>query len=742
MAYEEKKKRFLKVLRGEYSGKAGNISLRAALGWNETLYENVKSTLIEDGRLVRAAGKGGSVQLTPSSPNKRRSDSPKNRQSSLKSKRVAQPAVARSRPPVKASKPWRSFPMKPPSSPLPDPETTSADVVAGSTEALKALFPEAFTEGRIDFEVLKGLLGTAVDDRDEKYGLNWHGKRRARQIALTPSTGTLLPCPHESVDWDATQNLMIEGDNLEVLKLLQKSYASKVKLIYIDPPYNTGKDFVYPDDFRDSIKNYLELTGQVEGGRKISSNTEASGRFHTDWLNMIYPRLKLARTLLRPDGVIFITIDDHEISGLRIVCDEIFGEENCLAILVWQHSVQPKGYSGTFSVHHNFILCYQKGEDFELANLDRTEEHNKNYSNPDNDPRGAWRAGDVRNALYRPNLIYKITTPSGKTISPPPNGWRWSKETVASKIATGEIVFSPDETRIVRKIYLDSLDGRTPETILFGKDVGTTRDAASEIKKLFDNQVPFDTPKPTALMKHIIELSGATAQDIVLDFFAGSGTTAEAVWQFNASKQQHLRAFMVQLPEPLDGENKDQTSAAALCKKIRKPPNIAELTKERLRRAGRQVGSENPLFKPDVGFRVYKLASSNIRAWEPDAAALENSLLENAEHLVQGRSEQDVLYELLLKLGLDLCVPIETKKVAGKSVHAIGGGALIVCLADGLTKDLIEPLATGIVAWRVALAPAVDTRVVFKDSGFADDIAKTNMAAILNQNGITDVRSL
>lgn len=625
---------------------------------------------------------------------------------------------------------------------LNDPDTKSADIIAGNIDALKALFPDAFTEGKIDFEVLKGLLGDAVDERDEKYGLNWHGKRRARQIALTPSTGTLLPCPEESVNWDKTQNLMIEGDNLEVLKLLQKSYAGKVKLIYIDPPYNTGKDFVYPDDFRDSIKNYLELTGQVESGRKISSNTEASGRFHTDWLNMMYPRLKLARNLLRPDGVLFITVDDHEIAGLRTVCDEIFGEENCLAILIWQHSVQPKGYSGTFSVHHNFILCYQKGEDFELANLDRTDEHNKNYSNPDNDPRGDWRAGDVRNALYRPNLIYKITTPSGKTIDPPPNGWRWSKETVATKIASGEIIFSADESRIIRKIYLDSLDGRTPETILFGKEVGTTRDAAGEIKKLFDNQVPFDTPKPTTLIKHLIELSGAGAHDIVLDFFAGSGTTTEAVWRFNAANQQRLRSVLVQLPEPLDPENKDQKAAADYCKRIKRPTNIAELTKERLSRASRQVISESPLLTSDVGFRVYKLATSNIRAWEPDAADLASSLLKNAEHLVQGRKEQDVLYELLLKLGLDLCVPIEAKTIAGKSVHAIGGGALIVCLADGLTKEVIEQLASGIVAWRAALAPAVDTRVVFKDSGFTDDIAKTNMAAILNQNGISDVRSL
>ncbi len=473
-----------------------------------------------------------------------------------------------------------------------DPETKSADVLAENISKLKELFPEAVTEGKLDFDVLKQLLGGVVDERDEKYGLNWHGKRRARQLALTPSTGTLRPCPEESVDWDTTQNLMIEGDNLEVLKLLQKSYAGKVKLIYIDPPYNTGKDFVYPDDFRDNIRNYLELTGQVESGKKITSNTEASGRFHTDWLNMMYPRLKLARNLLRDDGVIFITIDDHEVAGLRSLCDEIFGEENCQAILVWQHSLQPKGYSGTFSVHHNFVLCYQKGDDFELANLDRTDEHNKNYSNSDNDPNGAWRSGDVRNALYRPNLIYKITTPSGKTIDPPPNGWRWSRETVESKIRSGEIVFSPDESRIVRKIYLNTLDGRTPETILFGKDVGTTRDAASEIKELFDDHVPFDTPKPTGLIQHLITLSGASGNDLVFDFFAGSGTSADAVWRQNIANDQLLRTVLVQLPEPVDADDKQQKAAAAFCDELGKSRNIAELTKERLRRAGKKIRQE------------------------------------------------------------------------------------------------------------------------------------------------------
>ena len=633
-----------------------------------------------------------------------------------------------------------------------DPETRSADIVAENLGNLKALFPEAFTVDKIDFDALRQVLGGEVDEREEKYGLNWHGKRRARQLALTPSTGTLRPCPEESVDWDTTQNLMIEGDNLEVLKLLQKSYAGKVKLIYIDPPYNTGKDFIYPDNYRDNIRNYLEVTGQTDSeNRKLSSNTEASGRFHTDWLNMMYPRLRSARDLLRPDGVLFVTIDDHEVTSLRNLCDEVFGEENFLSILIWQHSVQPKGYAGTFSVHHNFVLCYQKGEDFELANLDRTEEHNKNYSNPDNDPNGPWRSGDVRNALYRPNLLYEITTPSGRTINSPTNGWRWSRTTLQSKIKSGEVVFSKDETRIIRKIYLHRLEGRTPETILFGKDVGTTRDAVGEIKRHFDGSVPFDTPKPTGLIRHLIKLSGAMDDDTVLDFFAGSGTTGEAVWLHNLINQQFLRGILVQLPEPLDPRNKDQKNAVGFCDKLGKPRTIAELAKVRLRRAAKKIKDENPMFAGDLSFRVFKLDTSNIRTWEPDGDDLEGTLLDGVDHIKPGRSEADILYELFLKLGLDLCAPIETRTIAGKSVRSIGAGRLIACLDEHIAREEVEPLALGIVEWHRQLLPVPsrqtgeptgDATLIFRDSAFEDDVAKTNLTAILEQHGLGNVRSI
>jgi len=632
---------------------------------------------------------------------------------------------------------------------LNDPDTKSADIVAGNVEALKALFPEAFTEGKIDFEVLKGLLGAAVDERDEKYGLNWHGKRRARQIALSPSTGTLLPCPEESVDWDTTQNLMIEGDNLEVLKLLQKSYAGKVKLIYIDPPYNTGKDFVYPDDFRDSMKNYLELTGQLEGGRKIGSNTDASGRFHTDWLSMMYPRLRLARTLLRPDGLIFVSVDDTEAANLKQIMSDIFGEENFLAAIAWEKRYTRSNNAKRFYSLKDTIIVFRKSESVSVLREARTDKSKGIYSNPDNDDRGDWTSSSYVNPAtkaQRPNLVYPIQNPLTKEmVEHPTHAWKYEISEHQRHVREDRLWWGQKgDAKFPRlKNFLEEMqDGVVPIDLWDYKTTGTTDEGGAEVKALFEEAV-FDNPKPTKLVQRMLGLApNSQGHEIIIDFFAGSGTTGHAVMKQNATDEGNRRYILVQLPEPVDPESKEQKVAAEFCKKLGKSLTIAELTKERLRRAAAEVRSENPMFAGDTGFRVFKLAQSNIRAWEPDAADLESSLLKNVEHLVQGRKEQDVLYELLLKLGLDLCVPIEVKSIAGKSVHSIGGGALIVCLADGLTKDVIEPLASGIVAWRAALAPAVDTRVVFKDSGFADDIAKTNMAAILNQNGITDVRSL
>jgi adenine-specific DNA-methyltransferase len=623
---------------------------------------------------------------------------------------------------------------------LNDPETQSADIVAGNVAALQALFPEAFSEGRIDFEVLKQVLGGAVDEREEKYGLNWHGKRRARQIALTPSTGTLLPCPQDSVDWNTTQNLMIEGDNLEVLKLLQKSYAGAVKLIYIDPPYNTGGDFVYPDEFRDSIGNYQRITGQVDcEGKRVTSNSEASGRFHTDWISMLYPRLKLAKNLLKKDGLICVSIDDGELPNLRLIMDDVFGEENLLAVFVWKSRQNKDNRSTTgASIDHEYIVCY--GNKIRGSARDRSQ-----YTNTDSDPRGDWASANmvgIASADRRPNLHYDLIHPvTGNNYGCPGMGWRYDRNTMARLISEDRILWpSNEDGRPRRKAFIEDLDSDfTGYSTMIGAGL-FTRDGTADIDSLFETRI-FSFPKPVRLVQELIE-QGADDGDIVLDFFAGSGTTGHATLCQNAIDAKSRRYIIVQLPEPLDPSNRDQKTASDFCKKLNKPSNIAELTKERLRRASEKIRAANPKTSMDAGFRAYKLASSNIRAWEPVAADLENTLLAHAEHLVPGRTEADVLTELLLKLGLDLCVPTQQKQIAGKIVHSIGAGALIACLSDGITRDVAEELGIGIAAWRKALAPAVDTRVVFKDSGFADNDAKLNMAAILTQAGITDMRSL
>ena len=631
---------------------------------------------------------------------------------------------------------------------LNDPETQSADIVVGNVAALQALFPEAFSEGRIDFEVLKQVLGGAVDEREEKYGLNWHGKRRARQIALTPSTGTLLPCPQDSVDWDTTQNLMIEGDNLEVLKLLQKSYAGKVKLIFIDPPYNTGKDFVYPDDFSDNIKAYLEITGQVDGGKRVSSNSDTSGRFHTDWLSMMYPRLKLARNLLSDDGAIFLTIGDSECSNLIHICKDVFGEENFQAHIVWQKKYAVSQDDPSIGSMHDHILLFSKSASFQRNLLTRTEKQTDRYKNLDNDPRGPWSADNYisnKSKDERPTLWYPIIHPAtGEEVWPKESSvWRYSRDQHNRIEAENRLYWGPSnnyERPRIKKFLNEVQDGVVPSTWWPFEEVGHNDEAQKETAQLIGAKV-FSTPKPVRLLKRILELSSGH-DSVVMDFFAGSGSLGHAVMAKNLEDGGHRRYVLVQLPEPLSIDDSDQKIAAAFCDEIGRPKNIAELTKERLRRAGSKLKADAPALPIDTGFRVYKLASSNIRAWEPVAADLENTLLAHAEHLVQGRTEADILTELLLKLGLDLCVPIEQKQIAGKAVHSIGVGALIACLSDGITRDVAEELGTGIVAWRKALNPAVDTRVVFKDSGFADNDAKLNMAAILTQAGITDMRSL
>lgn len=666
------------------------------------------------------------------------------------------------------------------------PEAQSTNLVADNVAQLKALFPELVTEGphgpAVNLDVLKALVGDAkVTDAEEKYGLNWHGKRAARQLALTPSTGTLRPCPDEGVDWDTTKNLMIEGDNLEVLKLLQKSYAGKVKLAYLDPPYNTGKDFVYPDSFRDSIQNYLELTGQVEGGRKISSNTEASGRFHTDWLNMMLPRLKLTRALLRRDGVVFISIDDRELTNLRMVANEVFGEENFVSTVSVVNNMKGRNDKKHVAACHEYVVIYA-GPAFRSNGLPLTDEQKAAFKYAD-DKGNKYALRDLRKRggpdkrEDRPNMYFPIfwdektgrvslerLAPSDCEILPirgdgVEGRWRWGIDKVRKHLDWMHPKRSDRTGRldVEHRVYLDTsiaiedepdddeedegVVERTskPKSFWLGGEFSTDSGKRA-LKELLPGEV-FDFPKSIDFLRTCI-LLGTSGDDIVMDLFAGSGATAQAVMQQNAIDSQSRRFICVQLPEPLDPSDKAQKAGASLCDKLKKPRNIAELTKERIRRAAAKVKAENPLFGGDFGFRVFKLDSSNIRAWNPAADGMAQTLLAHAEHLLPGRTDDDVLAELLLKLGLDLCVPTQARAVAGKQLRSVAGGVLIACLDPQIQASDVEPLAQGIIAWHKELTPAGDTTCVFRDSAFADDVAKTNMAAILEQNGIANVRSL
>ncbi|PJB73339.1 MAG: site-specific DNA-methyltransferase [Alphaproteobacteria bacterium CG_4_9_14_3_um_filter_47_13] len=623
----------------------------------------------------------------------------------------------------------------------------SADVVQENMQHLKELFPDAFTENGVNFDTLRQLLGDlkVLDEGEEKYGLNWHGKKQACQIALTPSLGTLLPCPEESVDWDTTQNLFIEGDNLEVLKLLQKSYANKVKMIYIDPPYNTGNEFVYPDKFQDNLDTYLKYTGQIDGeGLKFTSNTETGGRKHTNWLNMMYPRLKLARSLLSDDGLIYSSIDSGEVANLREIMDEIFGEENFLASIVWEKRFTRSNNSKTFATLTESILCYRKSTVLETIREPRNEKADSTYSNPDNDPRGVWTSVSYVNPAtkeQRPNLTYTLINPiTGEKIDHPTNAWKYQKSVYEQHAAENRLYWgSEGGNKFPRlKRFLSEMDdGMVPVDFWDRKSVGTTDDASKKLQELFGMKV-FDFPKPIELIVRALKL--AESKDfIALDFFAGSGTTAHAVMKLNSEDGGSRRCISVQLPEIITDQKSEAFKAGY--------KTIAEISKERIRRAAKKIKDENPDYAGDLGFKVFKLASSNIKVWNPDRTDLEGSLLDHKEHLVEGRSEQDILYELLLKRGVDLTTPIETREIAGKNVYSIGFGKIITCLDDLIAANDVEPLAAGIIAWQKELKSALgvnvlETHVFFKDSAFRDDVAKTNMAAILSQNGIDHVRSL
>ncbi len=624
-----------------------------------------------------------------------------------------------------------------------DPESRSPDLVAANVAEVARLFPDAVAEGKVDFDALRELLGDAVDDGDEKYGLSWHGKRHARQLALRRSTATLRPCPEESVDWDSTQNMMIEGDNLEVLKVLQRSYTNKVKLIYIDPPYNTGKDFVYRDNHRDGITNYLKITGQLDGnGDKLCSNTDASGRFHTNWLNMMYPRLKVARTLLREDGIIAVSIDQGELSNLQKIMDELWGEENLFAILTRRAMHTVRNSSKDFNLHADYLLVYGRNKAWWGESPDRyirqRQDKSGSYPHDDGDGRGPYKLDPLH--ARNPYTRYIHEFENGVVWEPPEGRYpAYSPDTLAEMEQQNRLVFGRGEPKAKR--YLAEVQqGVPPDTILSPEVVGFNSEGTRELRGVLGADKVFPQPKPVRLIRYLAQLVN-DPDAIVLDFFAGSGTTGHAVMAQNVEDGGRCRHFLVQLPEPVDEENNQQQTAAAFLKTIGKPFNIAELTKERLRRASSSLG-EGTTAGTDLGFRVFKLDSSNIRAWEPDKSDFKQSVIDYVDHIKPDRSEDDLFYELLLKLGYDLCAPMEQRTIAGKRVNAVAGGALVACMAESIKKHEVDELTLGIVALRDQMEDTEDIMVFFRDNAFEDEVAKSNVTEILRQYDIKDVRSL
>jgi len=629
-----------------------------------------------------------------------------------------------------------------------DEEAGSGDLVRENVARLKALFPQIVTDGKVDFDVLRQLLGDEVEEGEERYGLNWKGKRRARAFAMTPSLGTLRPAPEDSVDWDTTLNLMIEGDNLEVLKLLRRSYAGKVKLIYIDPPYNTGNDFVYPDDYKYSLRNYLSVTGQVAGsGEILSTDHDRAGRFHTDWLNMMAARLSLAKELLSEDGLIFVSTDAVEMANCKSLLESIFGVERLVGIVSRVTGTPTGGGNKALVGEVDYLAIFGGRSNAEIHGAAFTEKDAAIYDKED--LRGRYltrslrRTGGEDRREDRPTMFYAIEAPDGTPIYPiGPTGYesRWicSEARFLKMKEEGLIEFvnradkGSGQWQVHQKFYLD---GRRKQPSDFWSNIEGNKKATRDLKSLFSGEKVFSNPKPLGLLEHIIEVAEVGDGDIVLDFFAGSGTTGHAVMRVNANSDRHIRYVLVQLPEPLDPSNKEQQPGADLLKQLGKPLNIAELTKERLRRAGEKIRAEHPEAKVDTGFRVFKLATSNLKPWQPDPDNLEASILDAVSNVLPDRSEEDLLVELLLKTGIDLTVPDEKRTIAGQIVHALGGGALMVCLGD-IADDQAEELGQGMANWVDELDPA-QTTVYFKDGGIGSDgnraATKANLAAILRQ---------
>ena len=605
----------------------------------------------------------------------------------------------------------------------------SMDIENEELTKLKKVFPQCFSEGSLDIDKLLSLCGKYIDKDFEKYKFEWSGKSECYRIAGKRSTGTLRPCPEESVNFDTTNNLYIEGDNLEVLKLLQSSYYNKIKMIYIDPPYNTGNDFVYEDDFKDPMAKYKEITQQT-----TKSNPETMGRFHTNWLNMMYPRLRLAANLLRDDGVIFISIDDNEVHNLRKLCDEVFGEENFLAQIVWQKKYAATNDSKGFSTTHDYIVVYQKSSSFNRNLLPRTAEQNKPYKNDDGDGKGLWRSDNLLVKSFSQSGVYPIVNPNtGEEFWPSEgNCWRASQDTMKVWLAENRIYFGKDGKGAPQlKRYLNEVQqGRVPITWWTFDEVGHNDAANKEVQSLFDSKAPFDTPKPTTLIAQMLRI-GSNKEDIILDFFSGSATTAHAVMQLNAEDGGNRQFICVQLPELCDEKSEAYKAGYK---------NICEIGKERIRRAGKKLTESNGQLslqdKPplDVGFKVFKLDTSNLAKWDSSIPAnteglFQQRLSEIENSVKSGRTDLDLVYEVMLKLGIPLDYKVIPIEINDKKAYSIGEDCLVlICVdygKDGITPDDVK-----------AMCEYVPAQIVSTEKAFKDDSALKNVYYILKNNNI------
>ena len=604
----------------------------------------------------------------------------------------------------------------------------SSNGVEDNITKIAQLFPDCVTEtvdersGQpkhlIDFEKLKqNLSDSVISERAERYQFTWPDKSKAILLANSPINATLRPCREDSVDFDNTQNLYIEGDNLDVLKCLKETYLHKVKMIYIDPPYNTGNDFVYEDDFAQSSEEYLANSGQFdEQGNRMFTNAESNGRFHTDWLNMIYPRLKVARDLLTDDGVIFISIDDNEVENLRKVCDEVFGEQNFIATLIWERAFAPKNDAKFISSSHDYIvMCAKRIENFKIGRLERTQEANARYSNPDNDPRGVWTSGDMLVKTYNKSCDYPITTPSGKIVNPVPGRcWRFSEESFLEKVKDNRIWFGPEGNGVPRvKRFLSELkfEGMAPTSILFHKEVGHSQEGSKEVTALFGDKGVFDGPKPVRLLQRLLTLANLDDNSIILDFFSGSASTAHAVMKMNAEKQKHCPFIMVQLPEHISEKKKEQGYET-----------VCEIGKERIRRAGKKIKEESPLTTQDLdtGFRVLKLDSTNMQDiyYSPKDIS-QADLFSQVDNVKPDRTGEDLLFQVMLELGATLDSKIETTTVAGKTIYNVAEGYLVACFDPDVTDDVVKSIAQMLPAY-----------AVLRDTSMKDDSTATNFEQI------------